>query len=75
MRVPRLTCVSDGNPRRRLLVRSKKGAVVMCVLVCHTASLVHYAYQTTTRGGSPECTLHLTRTRSATPFESEADLE
>jgi hypothetical protein len=40
MRTPRLTFVSDGNPRRRLLVRSKKGAVVICVRVCHTASLV-----------------------------------
>lgn len=39
-RTPRLTRVSDGNPRRRLLVRSKKGAVVMCVVVCHTASFV-----------------------------------
>lgn len=39
-RTPRLTCVSDGNPRRRLLVRSKKGAVVIFVVVSHTASFV-----------------------------------
>ena len=28
MRVPRFTCVSDGYPRRRLLIRSKKLSVV-----------------------------------------------
>lgn len=40
MRSPRFTCVSDGNPLRRLLVRSKKGAVVLVDMICHTASLV-----------------------------------
>jgi hypothetical protein len=40
IRTPRLTCVSDGNPLRRLLVRSKKGGVLWFDVVCHTASLV-----------------------------------
>ena len=40
MRSPRLTCVSDGNPLRRLLVRSKKGAVELVSVICHTASYV-----------------------------------
>lgn len=35
MRFPRLTRVSEGNPRRRLLVRSKEGAVVEVVFVSH----------------------------------------
>lgn len=38
MRRPRFTLVSDGNPLRRLLVRSKARFVV--VVVCHTASRV-----------------------------------
>src|SRR4030095_9726119 len=37
MRSPRLTCVSDGDPLRRLLVRPKKGAGVWIDVVCHTA--------------------------------------
>lgn len=32
-RVPRITCVSDGNPRRRLLIVSKEMAVRRCVRV------------------------------------------
>ena len=35
MRSPRLTRVSEGNPRRRLLVRSKGGAVVEVVFDSH----------------------------------------
>src|SRR5690349_7727733 len=35
MRTPRFTCVSDGNPFRRLLERSKKGAVFVIDVVCH----------------------------------------
>jgi hypothetical protein len=42
IRSPRFTCVSDGNPFRRLLVRSKKGAVIVVDVVCHIASLVNW---------------------------------
>lgn len=37
MRSPRPTCVSDGNPLRRLLVVSKAG-VVLVVMCFHSAS-------------------------------------
>jgi len=33
-RTPRLTCVSDGNPRRRLLIRSKKRLFGKETFVC-----------------------------------------
>ena len=33
MRVPRLTFVSDGNPRRRLLIGSKKG--ILEIVIAH----------------------------------------
>ena len=38
MRRPRFTRVSDGKPLRRLLVISKKRAVLIERLICHTAS-------------------------------------
>ena len=38
MRRPRLTCVSDGKPLRRLLMVSKAGLVVVVELVCITES-------------------------------------
>src|SRR5260370_24442000 len=38
MRSPRFTRVSDGKPLRRLLVISKKWAVLIERMVCHTAS-------------------------------------
>ena len=34
-RTPRLTCVSDGKPRRRLLIGSKGVAFVVVVFVSH----------------------------------------
>lgn len=39
IRTPRLTCVSDGYPRRRLLIGSKKELLVemFAVCVCHNA--------------------------------------
>lgn len=44
IRSPRLTWVSDGNPLRRLLVRSKKGAVLLwMMMLCHMCLLVQSA--------------------------------
>lgn len=36
-RSPRFTCVSDGNPRRRLLIVSKKWLLVSVFVVTHNA--------------------------------------
>ena len=40
MRTPFLTCVSLGYPFRRLLVRSKKGAVFVCLILGIHGSLL-----------------------------------
>jgi hypothetical protein len=43
-RAPRFTRVSDGNPFRRLLVRSKKGAVLIQIMTCHMKLLVKFRH-------------------------------